>query len=352
MKVPSISMVVISVAAVVLAGCGGAAKPAAQPVQQSPAGPVQSGQAASAQPEKKHYSGQKITFAIQFGLSYAPAVAMVQKGFLEEQLPGIQVDYKQLAAGAPIREAMIAGQVDVGFMGLGPAIQGWDKGVDWKIAGAMGSMPLFLNGSTGAKSVKDIKPDEKIALPGPGSIQDVVLAMEAERQGLNPKQFQPNLVAMSHPDGEKALYARGEVKYHLSSPPFQYRQLKSPGITKVFDSYEAVGGPHTFNVMVITRKFKEARPDVYDGLVKALEKAVNWVKDNPEAAADLMIATGDKTPKEELVAMIKDPQIEWTITPKGLERFATFMQKTGFTKRSLKDWRDLSWENLHNLPGN
>jgi hypothetical protein len=39
-----------------------------------------------------------------------------------------------------------------------------------------------------------------------------------------------------------------DVTSVLSVPPFQYQQLKKPGIHTVLNSYEVFGGPRTFTV--------------------------------------------------------------------------------------------------------
>ena len=43
----------------------------------------------------------------------------------------------QEASGPVIRDAMVAGQMDVGSGGVGPFVQAIDKGLDWKTLGAL-----------------------------------------------------------------------------------------------------------------------------------------------------------------------------------------------------------------------
>ena len=70
---------------------------------------------------------------------------------------------------------MLAGQMDVGSGGVGPFIQAIDKGLDWKALGAMNEMPLYLNcARADIKTLKDVKPGDRIAMPAIGSMQHVV----------------------------------------------------------------------------------------------------------------------------------------------------------------------------------
>jgi NitT/TauT family transport system substrate-binding protein len=300
--------------------------------------------------QQKDYGTLKM--AIQFGTSYTPAVLVWDLGLLEKRLPGIKIEQVQLGGGGVITQAMLAGQVDIGFMGLGPLIVGWAKGVPWKVAVAMQDMPIDMNTNRpDVKSLKDIRPTDKIALPGINSIQHVVLAMAAERQLGNARAFDQNLVPMAHPDGERALYAKGEITFHYTSPPFQERERQQPGITQVLDSYEVLGGPHTFNVAAVTKDFYEKRREVYDAFVDAMAEAITIVKEDPKRAAEVMQKRGLKGTTEEIVASMKDPRVNWTIEPHGLMKFATFMKKAGFIDKAPSDWKELTWPNLHNLKG-
>ncbi len=293
-----------------------------------------------------------LKMAIQFGTSYAPAVLIWDLGLLERRLPGIKIEQVQLGGGGVITQAMLAGQVDIGFMGLGPFIVGWAKGVPWKIAVAMEDMPIDMNTNRpDVKSLKDIRPSDKIALPGINSIQHVVLAMAAQQQLGNPRAFDQNLVPMAHPDGERALYAKGEITFHYTSPPFQERERTQPGITQVLDSFKVLGGPHTFNVAVVTKDFYEKRREVYDAFVDAMAEAVAIIKKDPRKAAEVMQKRGLKGSLEEIVASMTDPRVTWTIEPHGLMKFATFMKEAGFIDRAPKEWKELAWPNLHGLNG-
>ena len=78
-------------------------------------------------------------------------------------------------------------------------------------------------------------------MPAIGSIQHVALQMEAEKELGNPKALNTQIVAMAHPDATAAILSKREITCHLTSPPFQYEQIRDPGIRKLMDSYQAGG---------------------------------------------------------------------------------------------------------------
>ncbi|HEV8643570.1 MAG TPA: ABC transporter substrate-binding protein [Methylomirabilota bacterium] len=289
----------------------------------------------------------------QPGLGYLSIIVMREMKLIEKRAPGVDVEWLQLTSGAVIRDAMVAGQIDIGSGGTGPFVQAIDKGLDWKTLGALNQMPLFLNcARADIKSLRDLKPTDRIAMPAIGSIQHVVLQMQAEKELGDPKKLNQQIVAMSHPDATAAILSKREITCHLSSPPFQYEQLRDSGIHKVFDSYQAVGGPHTFNLVWASEKWVKANPRLVQAFREALKEATEFINDKPAEAARLY-ATSEKaksTP-EELLAIMKQDGIRYTMTPSGLIKFASFMRKIGMIKSVPASWRDYAQEHLHGLPG-
>ena len=290
----------------------------------------------------------------QPGLGYLQLIVMREMKLLERRLPGVEIEWRQLTSGPVIRDAMVAGQLDIGSGGLGPFIQAIDKGIDWKTLGGLNEMPLFLNcARPEIKTLKDVKPTDRIAMPAIGSIQHVVLQMEAEKELGNPKALNQQIVAMAHPDATAAILSKREITCHLTSPPFQYEQLRDPGIHKVFDSYHAAGGPHTFNLTWAGAQWVKANPGLVRALVDALKEATDFINEKPAEAAKIYVASEKaKSTPEEILAIMKQEGLRYSMTPRGLVKFAAFMQKIGMIKSVPGSWKDYAFEHLHGLPGN
>ncbi|MBI2527434.1 MAG: ABC transporter substrate-binding protein [Candidatus Rokubacteria bacterium] len=290
----------------------------------------------------------------QPGLGYLHIILMREMKLLEKRLPGVELEWRQLTSGPVIRDAMVAGQLDIGSGGLGPFIQAIDRGLDWKTLGALNEMPLYLNcARPDIRSLKDLKPTDRIAMPAIGSIQHVALQMEAEKVLGNPKALNTQIVAMAHPDATAAILSKREITCHLSSPPFQYEQLRDPGIHTVMDSYQAAGGPHTFNLVWASEKWVKANPRLVRAFVEALREATDFITDKPAEAARLYVASEKaKSTPEQILQIMKQPGLRYSMTPTGLMKFSAFMQKIGMTKAVPASWRDYAFEHLHSAPGN
>lgn len=290
----------------------------------------------------------------QPGLGYLTLIVMREQKLIEKRAPGVELEWHQLTSGPVIRDAMVAGQMDIGSGGLGPFIQAIDKGLDWKTLGALNEMPLFLNcARADIKSLRDIKPTDRIAMPAIGSIQHVALQMQAEKELGDAKKLNAQIVAMSHPDATAAILSKREITCHLTSPPFQYEQLRDPGIHKVFDSYQAAGGPHTFNLVWASEKWVKANPRLVRAFVDALKEATDFISQKPEEAARLYVSSEkSKSTPEQILAIMKQEGLRYSMIPTGLIKFASFMHKIGMIKAVPASWRDYAYEHLHALPGN
>ena len=288
----------------------------------------------------------------QPGLGYLQLIVMREHKLLGKRLPGVEIEWRQLTSGPVIRDAMVAGQMDIGSGGVGPFVQAVDKGIDWKMLGALNEMPVFLNcARENIKGLKDIKANDRIAMPAVGSLQHVVLQMAAEKELGDPKRLNQQIVAMSHPDATAAILSKREITCHLSSP-FQYEQLRDKGIRKVLDSYQALGGPHTFNLVWASEKWVKGNPTATRAFVEALREATDFVTQKPAEAARLYASSEkSKSSPEEILSIMKQDGIKYTMTPSGLLKFATFMGKIGMIKTVPASWRAYALEHLHGLSG-
>ena len=293
----------------------------------------------------------KIRIAIQYGLGYAPVDIMKEKRLLEKYLPGIEVEWKQMASGGAIREAMVANQIDVAFMGIPPFLIGWDKGVEAKVACGLLSSPqgLQVNNKT-LRSLADFSAQHKIALPSPGSVQHILLAMAAEKELKNPKALDANLVAMAHPDAAASLLSGKSIAAHFTSPPYLYQEVESKEIASILSSEQAFGGEHSFLVGTVTKKFHDQYPAGYAAFIAAISEAINYINTNPQETAKIL-APMYKVSEARMQEFLTWKGTNYTITPYGLLGFAEFMKKSGYISKLPKSFDEIAWENVSSMIG-
>ncbi len=288
----------------------------------------------------------KISIAYQPGIGYAPLLLAKQEKWLEQGLPGVQIEWRQLDSGAAIRDGILSGDIQVGSGGLGPFLVGWAKGIDWKIISTMENMDLWLMAKDEKyQTLEDFKDGGKIAMPAPDSIQAVVLRRAAENELGDATALDENIVSLGHPDGLQALLS-GQLAGHLTSPPFEFQE-QDKGARQVITSYDAFGGPHTFNSVFMREGFHDSNPKAADVLVKSIARGVAMLRDEPKkAAAILSEESGGANSAKEFEDYITNEAVEYTTEPNGFVKIAQFMKEIELIEKAPEDWKELVFDNL------
>lgn len=284
-----------------------------------------------------------LSIAEQYGLAYAPLQILRERQLLERRLPGVPIQWHRLGNTAAIREAMLAGQVDVGFVAIPPFLIGRDNGMAWRIFTGLSESPLALvSWKQDLRSLSDIRDSDRLALPQPASVQHILLAMAAERELGDAGRFDRQIVSMSHPDAMAALLARGDVAAHFASPPYLGRELAESGMHVVLTGEEAMGGRFTFIVGVATEKVLARSSPQIAALAGAIEEAAEFIAGHPAEAAALL-APLYGLPAEEIRAGLADEGLHFGPQILGLSAFAGFMREHGFLRQAPEPEERLLW---------
>lgn len=280
---------------------------------------------------------REIVIAEQYGLAYAPIVIMREQGYLEAAAgDSYTIRWEKLGNTAAIREAMLSDGLDIGFMGIPPFLIGYDQGMDWKIISGLTESPLgLMTNEPAASSFRDIAGPGKIVVPQPGSIQHILLSMAAEREFGDAKYLDHQLLSMNHPDGFQALKTGQDVIGHFTSPPYLFQEQDHRSIHQVLDGNEAFGGEFTFIVGVCTEDFK-GEQGAYNAFIKALNQALDYMKDNPEATIEIL-AKSYELPEETVKDYIYQRNMSFGKDIKGVQRFADFMLEAGYLNKPVNE---------------
>jgi len=273
----------------------------------------------------------KLTVVQQYGMAYAPLKVIQEKGLIEENYDGdVEVNFQTLNSGASINDAFVAGDVDVGLMGVAPAITGsLNEGVPYKICSNVSAQPhKLMTNDPNIKTLKDIGEKDQIALVNIGSIQHILLAMAAKEQLGDAHALDNNIAAMAHPDGMTALL-NGSVKCQLTTSPFVFKEAKEEGISEV-DAIESVWPEgNSFIVAVASTDLHDNNPALYDAVLAAFDDAIAFMNDDPEAAAEMLCADEDVDAATYL-EWLNDPACSYSTNLTGVSTMAKFMTEEGF----------------------
>ncbi|MES1247187.1 MAG: ABC transporter substrate-binding protein [Actinomycetota bacterium] len=296
------------------------------------------GVTATAQPNAIPAPG-KVTIAYQPGIGYAPLIVLKQQKALEKQFPNTSFNWQVLGSGAAITNGMISGDIQIGAGGVGPLIVGWAQGVDAKIVAPLSWGDLWLMAKDPAiKTIADLK-GKKIAMPGPTSIQAVVLRRMAQLRLGDAHALDSDIVSMDHPIAMQALLS-GQIDAHLTAAPYQLQE-KVHGAHIVARSYQYFGG-HSFVDAWMSQKLYDQYPEFAKAFYNDVAGAIALINKNPLQVSKLLSQDSDGNPTwRQYKQWLAASGLKFTTQPDGLMRFASFMNRIGMVSKVPSSWKDL-----------
>jgi len=310
--------------------------------------------------------GQTVRIGVQTGIGYLPLQVMAEHRLLEKHaaqkgLKDVRVELATFANGNAMNDALLAGAVQYASGGVSLFLALWNKAEgasDVRGVGALLAMPMYLNTRNPAiKSIRDFTEKDKIGVAGiKVSYQAMLLQMAAAKEfgAANYNRLDALTVTVSNPNGVLALAnPTSEINTHFTPPPFAYWELRTPGVRTVLKSYDILGGPATLNQVWTTVKFRNEQRALHDAFWAALQEATRMINDNRKQAAETYLKqSGDsKSTVAEILELLQDPEIQYSIVPNRVLVVAEFMGKVGLLKRKASGWRDFYFEEQHRLPG-
>ena len=309
---------------------------------------------------------QEIRLARQFSMGYLQLNVMEHQQLIEKHakalgLNDVKVSWFTFNGPTAVNEALISGNIDVGSGGVPGLLVLWSrtKGTPQEVRGisALSSQPFLLNSRDPTiKTIKDFKDSDRIAVPAvKSSVQAITLQMAAAK-AYGTKEFNkldPLTVSMTPPDATVALLKGGaQISAAFSVPPFQYQQLEDPAVHTVLNSFDVMGGSHTFTAVWAPAKFRESNPALYKALVAALKEATDIVNKDKKAAAALWIEDSKSKLSPDMVGkIVTGSQVRWTMTPENTMKYADFMAEVGTLKAKPESWKDYFFPEIHDERG-
>jgi NitT/TauT family transport system substrate-binding protein len=308
----------------------------------------------------------EIRLARQFSMGYLQLNVMEHQQLIEKHakalgIANVKVSWFTFNGPTAVNEALISGNIDVGSGGVPGLLVLWSrtKGTPQEVRGisALSSQPFLLNARDPAiKTISDFKDSDRIAVPAVrSSVQAITLQMAAAKT-FGVKEFNkldPLTVSMTPPDATVALTKGGaQISAAFSVPPFQYQQLETPGVHTVLNSFDVMGGSHTFTAAWTSAKFRDGNPVLYKALIAALKEATDIVnKDKPAAAALWIQDSKSKLAPDMVGKIVASPQVHWTLTPEHTMKYAAFMASVGTLKASPASWKDYFFPEIYDVNG-
>ena len=301
----------------------------------------------------------------QPGIIYLGPIVMEQQKLIEQEaaklgLPALHVSWITFGGGGAATDALLSGNVDIVTTGASNMLLLWDRthGQVKGLAGSSATPMWLISNRPEVKSLRDLLPTDKIAVPTVKISSQAIVLQIAARQlygdaGFD--HFDAMTVTLGHPDAQAALTGGkgGGLTGHFSGAPYQAAEAEAPGLHVVTTSDQILGGPYSNAVYFATVKFHDANPTVMKAFEAAAKDASEYIAAHPREACELYLAaTGEKTPVDVLLKQIGDPKTSYSTAPFGMMRVASHMADTKVLKTRPANWQEFFFPEAAGLPGN
>jgi len=276
-------------------------------------------------------------------------VTAMEKGWFKQDLGALGVENvsdRVFPTGAPEMQAMLAGDLDVAYVGAAPVLSAVATGLDAKIVAGVntqGSDLVVANtvNYTGPQSLKGLT----IATFQAGTIQDTILRDWLTKNNLTPDK-DVIIKGMNGGDAVTAITA-GKVDavfLPTPSPSTVVNQGKGRIVVHSGEMYPN----HTCCVLVVSGKLIREHPEIVKQIIATNDKAVAWNQQNTDEAA-VIFATKTGAKLEDVQASLKEWDGNWASDPNIIVApvldYATIQYNLGYIKKNLTkdDLFDLSF---------
>jgi len=252
-----------------------------------------------------------------------------------------KIEWKQFNAGPEEITALFAGAVDIGYIGPGPAINGYakSKGDIQIIAGATDAGAILV--SRKDLPIKDVKElsGKKVAVPQFGNTQDLSLRNLLQKNGLKDttKGGTVEIVQAANPD-IKSLLDKGDIAAALVPEPWGSTLVKDLKANVVLDYNELWReGKYTTAVVVVRTQFLKEHPDLVEKFLKTHVELTDYINNSKDKAEETVNAQITELTKKSLSKDILDAAFKRLTVTNNPEKdsvldFVTLSVDTGFLK--------------------
>jgi NitT/TauT family transport system substrate-binding protein len=252
---------------------------------------------------------------------------------------GIQ-DIKEhvFQTGPPEMQAMMAGDIDVAYVGAAPVLTALSSGLDAKIVAAVqiDGSSLVLGPNHTYVSPKDLK-GLKIATYPPGSIQDTLLRKWLTENGLDP-QNDVTIIAMGAAGDAVSAITANKVDAAFLPHPYPTIIEKSVPGSKVIVQSGQMEPNHVCCVLAVSGKLIKEHPDIVEQIVKTHINATDYNNAHIDEAAQIF---SNKTSIDvgTVRASLKEWDGSWIVDPSVIENstidFSNTLYKQNLTQKQL-----------------
>lgn len=308
---------------------------------------------------------EQVKIGIGFGLAFLPTyicedLKLVEKYGKEQHLT-TRASYERFLGAAAVQDAITSRTIDMGPFGTAPLLTAWERGKETKdtrrqifAVSGMTTIPLaLLSDQPRVRSIADLRPSDRIAVPTLTAPQMYLLEMQSEKVLGQYDRLRDQVVVLSHADAIAALFSGdGPATAYFASPPFTQIALKDSKIHRILSSEDVIGGKASFLIVGATKSYIEAHPKILEIVDKAMDEAARLIHDDPRRAAQIYLEHEPSKALDaaDIEAVLREYKDAFGSPVEGIQAFADFMGRHSELKAPPQSWKEIVAPALLNSP--
>lgn len=283
---------------------------------------------------------EEITIGYFPNITHAPAIVGVSENIFVDQLNGIKIKSRIFPNGSLFMDALATNQIDLGYVGPGPAINRYLQGADVKAlaSASTGGTVLVTRKDLKYNAITDLK-NKIIATPALGCTHDLLFRQLIKNNSLNTSRRGGSIDHRAQkPATMLGLFATNQLDAAVVSEPWAAR-MEAELDSKVVVDWNQMpwDGKLPATLVVSTNEFIKNNPDIIDNFLKAHQKTVEYINNNPLQSSKIIQDQIKEITKQELSLKIIERSMERTnitfeLDSTVVQKLADLSAELGFIK--------------------
>jgi NitT/TauT family transport system substrate-binding protein len=269
-------------------------------------------------------------------LSHAQAVLGIASGDFQRAVAPARLNTRVFNAGPSLIEALLAGEIDIGYIGPGPVLNGQAKthgqGIRVVAGATDNGTAIVARDGSGIQSLQDLK-GRKIATPQRGNTQDIA-ARHYLRDVLHQSDLD-NVIPVSNAE-QAGMMSRGQIDAAWAAEPWGSVLIAQENAHVIGEEKDLWPDKQfTIAVVITTPDFLSAHPQAVEALLRAHVQWTRRLQESPgqyvpQLESALLALTGKKLPKGVVAAAIRRVRFSDEPSRQTFEALSDWSAELGF----------------------
>ncbi len=293
-------------------------------------------------------------------IGHAIPIVGMEKGFFAEKTgEQTKIETRVFDSGPQVIESLFANSVDVGYVGPGPAINGFlnseNNNVKILAGAASGGASFIVHPSSEINTVSDFA-GKKIAAPQIGNTQDVSLRHYLSENGLVPAEKGGSVVVYNIPNPDiYTLFVKGDIDGAWVAEPWATILETELDGTRLFHEEELWPDKEFASVLLIGNvDYVRENPTVIANFLTAHQETGVWINEHPVETRNVFndfldSYLGEPLPDDVVDTALSNLVITADPLPDSIFSFAEKADALGYLGRNGYDLSGIFYHDTNSL---